>query len=181
VPPLGSGLGVLLELVADLADQLLQDILERHQPAVPPYSSITIASWACCRRNSARAWSSEASRGSPAPPHDVVGLRLRRAIDTDQILHVHDADDVVEVVAIHGKAREAVLPRHRDEPTRSSSSGTATISVRGTMTWRTSVSAKSRALPDDHPLALLEHALAGRRRDQHLQLLIAVDVQVAAA
>src|SRR6266849_6657772 len=62
-------------------------------------------------------------------------------------------------------------------PARSSSSGTATISVRGTMTCRTSVSAKLSAFPT------MTRSLSWStpsRGDEHAQLLVAVDVEVRA-
>ena len=85
-------------------------------PAVPPYSSTTMAIWTCLR------WNSFSSSGTRL----VSGTKVRRtderpdwlvpgrvALHADQVLHEHDAQDVIEVFRVDRDARVFLLAEER--------------------------------------------------------------------
>src|SRR5437660_474360 len=98
----------------------------------------------------------------------------------DQILHVDDADDMIEIVVEHRETREVMLPRGRDE-----------LRDRRVLLHGDDLGPRDHHLandavgelhrpPDDHALALLKHALARADRHKHLELLLAVNAQLGA-
>src|SRR5581483_4686016 len=169
-----------LELVAHLADQLLEDVRQRHDAGRP-------AELVDDDRET-RALPPELREGLIEPerlrderhaPHEIAGLRVGGAVDADEILHVDHADHVVQVLAIHREAREAGLARHGDEA--------AEIEV---LRDGGDLRARDHHLPhdrvgeiervaDDDAFALLQHTLPRRSRDEHLELLVAVHVEVS--
>ena len=85
------------------------------RPAVPPYSSTTIAICTCWRWNSFSSSGTRLRLGHEVRrPHErrdrrAVGRRRQR----DQILHEDDAEDVVEVVLVDRDARVLLLAEER--------------------------------------------------------------------
>ena len=71
----------------------------------------------------------------------LVGLH-----GAQDVLVVGDAQDLVQLVLVHGQAREAALDEVPQDVVGSDSTSMAWISVRGTITARTGVSAKSKTL-----------------------------------
>ena len=81
-------------------------------PAVPPYSSTTIAICTCLRWNSfsisgTRLVSGHERRRADEPRQ--IAIEPHRpdfgAAEADQVLHEHHAGDVVEILVVHGDAR----------------------------------------------------------------------------
>ena len=123
VAPVGQlgDVGVLLVvLVGDLADDLLQDVLDRHHPAVPPNSSTTTTR---CTRFACISFSSS-STGLESGHQDGLahhrldplgGLGVRGVVDAlDHVLEIEHADHVVQPVLDHRDAAEPGAQRQRD-------------------------------------------------------------------
>ncbi len=86
-------------------------------PAVPPYSSTTIAMWNFWVRISRRSSATRLDSGTNTASRTATrtgSLPVTGAGAVDEILQVDDADDVVGVVLVAGDAREAALDRGLD-------------------------------------------------------------------
>ena len=105
-------------LVADLADDLFEQIFDVTRPAVPPYSSTTIA--ICSRLR----WNSFSSSGTRLVSGTKCAGRISGAIgpasasagrSCDQVLDEDEADDVVERLVEDRHARVLLLAEQRQQ------------------------------------------------------------------
>ena len=118
-------------------------------PAVPPYSSTTIAICVCCRWNCFSSSGTRLLSGTTTAGRSsgVIGRASSAALERDQILHEHEARDVVEALLEDREPRVLLLAEQRAQiADRRAPPGCATMSGRGVMTSRTSVSPKSTML-----------------------------------
>src|SRR5438874_5270460 len=106
----------LLEFVTYLADELLEDVLECDEAGGPAeLVDDDGQARALTPEFSQRLIETQRLGHRQHATHEVARFRVRRPVDADEVFHVYDAHDVVEIVAIDGEPREAGLPRHRDE------------------------------------------------------------------
>ena len=116
-------------------------------PAVPPYSSTTIAMWNLLGLHLAHEPGDRLGLGHEAGGAHEAGDRLvaaALALGPHQVLGVGDADDVVDALADDREARVAVLDGEVERVGDASTSAvTVTMSGRGTMTSRATVSPNS--------------------------------------
>ena len=139
-----DGFALDVVFVANLADDLFEQVFDRHEPRGPAVfvdddRELRLAPLHLL----------EQLGDALALGHEVGGAhqrrhrRLRGGRQRDQILDEHDADDVVEVVAVDGHPRVLLLAEQFAEILQCRVDRTATMSGRGVMTSRTTVSVKS--------------------------------------
>lgn len=100
-------------LVLDLAEDFLNDVLDRDDAAGAPYSSVTMAIWTFCLISS-----SSSSRTGLVTGTKTAGRSTERSLNglpalldavpgepAYQVFHVEDPDDVVERALVDGDAR----------------------------------------------------------------------------
>ena len=140
-----------VELVLDLADDLLEEVLERDDPLhvavlVDDDRHVLLLAPEVGEERGEVLRLRDDVRG----PQDRLELDRRDAEvvhRAEEVAHVEDADDLVERLAVHRVAREGRV----DDRAQSASSGgmsteIATTSGRGTITAETSFEAKSKTL-----------------------------------
>ena len=130
-------------LILNLADDLFQNVLDRHQSAVPPYSSTTIAMCIRLRRSSVSRSSMRFDSGTIwAGRSSGDGLHRGSGDVGQEVLRVQDADDLVDRVAVDRQPGVAGLNDPGQDGVTGSFSSTAMISTRGTMMSRARVSSR---------------------------------------
>ena len=150
------------------------------RPAVPPYSSTTMATLDALALELLQQLGHALGLGHEMRRPDQRRDRLvgrRSALQQDQVLHEHEAQHVVEGLFVDRHARVLLLAEQRLAAARTSRSASMPMmSGRGVMTSRTMVSRKSTSdaeqlarLPFLHRLGLRGH---GRRRSSRRRRLV---------
>ena len=94
---------------------------------------------------------------------------VRPAPGRQDILQVDDADNVIGIAFVDRQFGHRLLGEVWITASSGASAGRATISVRGTITWRTSVSPKSSTAWTISSSSSCTTPLSGAGRDQHLE------------
>ena len=147
-------------------------------PAVPPYSSSTIARWVLSRFMSASTSSTSRVPGTKSGGRMMSRTVLARPGPQrgQDVLGVHHADDLVQGVGVDRIARPAGRRRprrRRPRPCRSASS--ATIWVRGVMTSCAFFSLNSKTPSSSRASCLQQAAALGALLHQHPDLFRRVE------
>ncbi len=146
------------------------------RPAVPPYSSRTMAMWTLRRWNSWSRSSIDIDSGTKTGVRRsdrIVGRRLAVGPqDGQQVLGVEDPDDLVDRGPRRPGSGVALARRPGRSPPRGwRRPGSATMSMRGTITSWTRLFAELDDRADHLLLLGLEDALLAAALDEQLELL----------